>query len=153
MFSGLFFKNPGEIRDNLKSVRGSWENTKSREPPDESGRVGNYENDFKSLSRALEKTEVVISKNGNSITFVVRYFQIILFFITRVNDRWKIILVFSGKRKIALEKNMLYCLCGYYHYNYSANWCSTKNSLLLRRQIFMMLLPVPQPLKLLKDLL
>ena len=41
-FSGLPFKNPGEIHDNPKSVRDSWEKTKIREPPRESERVGNY---------------------------------------------------------------------------------------------------------------
>ena len=42
MFSGLSFKNLGEIRDNLKSVRDSWEKTKFRDPPGESWRVGYY---------------------------------------------------------------------------------------------------------------
>ena len=42
VFSGLSFKNPGEIRDNPKPVTDSWEITKSREPPGESGRVGSY---------------------------------------------------------------------------------------------------------------
>ena len=46
VFSELSFKNPEEIRDNPKSVRDSWEKAKSREPPGESGTVGNYVYDF-----------------------------------------------------------------------------------------------------------
>ena len=42
VFSGLSFKNPGEICVNPKSMGDLWENSKFWEPPSESGRVGNY---------------------------------------------------------------------------------------------------------------
>ena len=46
LFSGLSLENPGEIRGNSKSVRDSWEKTKLREAPGESGRFGNYADDL-----------------------------------------------------------------------------------------------------------
>ena len=50
----------------------------------------------------MQKAEFDIFKHGNVITFLMRYFHMISFFI-RVMDRQKITLGFSSRRKIALE--------------------------------------------------
>ena len=56
----------------------------------------------------LRTAYIVISKNGNPITFVIRYF--LYYFLSLESTAGEKSSLFS-KRKTALGKNMLYCLC------------------------------------------
>ena len=98
------------------------------------------------LSCKLQKVEFDLSKHGKVITFFNRYFHLILFFIT-VMDYYPCIIK-KEKNYIRMKIRSTAFLATAIAITLLTNRCSTKNSL-LRGKIFMMLLSVPKPLKLL----